>query len=195
MTLTIRPREFISPLWTGVALLVMGGLSLWLALRGEPYGQMIVAIGMPHCAGPVLLLGWLTTAVLSAPADRSQRMVATVKKLTGALAFRVPVQAPLFFLAVIVQEKQVTEAKRWCEDLAGKLEEWREVHGSYPEVLDGSPLAVDPPQRCASGLIYHVRDGRISLDFGTGDWVASWTYDSGDRSKLFGQPHQLTSAP
>lgn len=157
-------------------------LAALLAVLGAPLIHFAALALILVCCLPVLF-GATVAAAIGPRAGRWRRVRSTLATAATAGLCFLAIQVPGFFAGKLVNDALVSDAKGWCEELATKLDRWRDEHGDYPESLDVATFVVDPPRLCRGHLLYVVRDGAYTLDFPTYETVFSaWYYRSDERS-------------
>lgn len=158
-------------------------LALFLAIDASfVSGMLLVLVGMI-----AVLLYPLAILLRSLRAPRGARVsgaVSASRDFGLALVTFFAVQAVGMTTGQWVTELRVEAAKRWCEELAVKLEDHRRAHGEYPSKLDGAAWLADRPMLCdQDGLGYRASDGEYTVFFYTErGFDSAWRYESRTRA-------------
>lgn len=169
----LRPSKLVLQL----ALIHGAALGALVALDASmSTGMLVVFVGLLIVPIGVLMVLWRT--VTASSGTRSFVASSTAAKfVVTTLTFSAPVLVGIV-ASHFVSQSRITEAQRWCESLASKIEDWRAAHGEYPESIQGSELVVDPPKLCDTRWLYSSRDGTYTLSFyDERGFDSIWSYD------------------
>ena len=164
-------------LFVVMAAVVLNSLATFIGRGSFLHTVALMALCM-WIVAPVLLLAGVTMVVAAKHGARGYYRAAQVA-LLGALAL-----GSLCISALtggLVRERDIAEAKRYCESYVPSLDRHRSEHGKYPPSLDEVARTDEVPRLLANATFYWPDGDEFRFEFGDPGALMSFITDDSER--------------